>query len=92
MFIFFQVCFGEIKKDKGNEFIRFFVQKSGQKFVIGIFFFEKFFYINFDFVFEDDFELFYDWKYGSVYFVGYKVDNIDLYFLQILYQILFYLI
>lgn len=72
-----QACFGDIKKDKGSEFVRVFAQKDGQKFVIGILSLEKFPHINLDLVFEDEFELSHDWKHGSVHFAGYKADNPD---------------
>uniref|UniRef100_A0A7C9DMB9 Histone deacetylase n=1 Tax=Opuntia streptacantha TaxID=393608 RepID=A0A7C9DMB9_OPUST len=72
-----QACLGEVKKDKGSEFVRLFAQKDGQKFVIGILSLEKFPHINLDLVFEDEFELSHDWKHGSVHFAGYKADNPD---------------
>ncbi|KAJ8451205.1 hypothetical protein Cgig2_013977 [Carnegiea gigantea] len=78
-----QACFGDVKKDKGSEFVRLFAQKDGQKFVIGILSLEKFPHINLDLVFEDEFELSHDWKHGSVHFAGYKADNPDAYPFQL---------
>ncbi|GAB4856496.1 hypothetical protein Ancab_014411 [Ancistrocladus abbreviatus] len=70
-----QACFGEVKKDKGNEFVHLYAKKDGQKFVLGNLSLEKFPHLNFDLVFEDDFELLHDWKHGSVHFAGYRSFN-----------------
>ncbi|CAO2824093.1 unnamed protein product [Amaranthus hypochondriacus] len=70
-----QACLGEIKKDKGNEFVRVFVQINGQKFVIGMLSLERLPHLNLDLVFEDEFELSHDLKQGSVHFAGYKADD-----------------
>ena len=72
---FCQACLGEIKKDKGNEFVRVYVQINGQKFVIGMLSLERLPHLNLDLVFEDEFELSHDLKQGSVHFAGYKADD-----------------
>ncbi|XP_057252192.1 histone deacetylase HDT1 [Beta vulgaris subsp. vulgaris] len=70
-----QACLGEVKKDKGNDYIRLYAQKNGQKFVIGMLSHERLHNLNLDLIFEDEFELSHDLKQGSVHFAGYNVDN-----------------
>ncbi|GMH26321.1 hypothetical protein Nepgr_028164 [Nepenthes gracilis] len=60
-----QACLGEVKKDKSNEYVHLYANKDGQKFLLGNLSLEKFPHLNFDLVFEDDFELSHDWKHGN---------------------------
>ncbi|CAA7405417.1 unnamed protein product [Spirodela intermedia] len=67
-----QASLGETKKDKGNESITVYVKFNDQKLVIGSLSAEKCPQIQYDLVFEKEFELSHNWKKGSVFFVGYK--------------------
>ncbi|XP_021764823.1 histone deacetylase HDT1-like isoform X2 [Chenopodium quinoa] len=70
-----QVCIGEIKKDKGNDYIRLYVHKNGQKFIAGMLSLERIPQVTLDLIFEDEFELSHDLKQGSVHVIGYRVDD-----------------
>uniref|UniRef100_A0A803MQN3 C2H2-type domain-containing protein n=1 Tax=Chenopodium quinoa TaxID=63459 RepID=A0A803MQN3_CHEQI len=60
-----QVCIGEIKKDKGNDYIRLYVHKNGQKFIAGMLSLERIPQVTLDLIFEDEFELSHDLKQGK---------------------------
>ncbi|XP_059659346.1 histone deacetylase HDT1-like [Cornus florida] len=70
-----QAALGEGKKDKGNIFVPLRVNVGGQKLILANLSAERFPQITFDLVFDKEFELSHDWKNGSVYFSGYKVDS-----------------
>ncbi|KAJ8641295.1 hypothetical protein MRB53_017989 [Persea americana] len=66
-----QASLGEVKKDKGSDFVPLSVKVGDQKIVIGILSSEKCTHMSLDLVFEKEFELSHNWKHGSVYFCGY---------------------
>lgn len=70
-----QAALGEGKRDKGSELVPLRVNINDKKFVVGSLSEDKFPQINFDLVFEKEFELSHDWKNGSVYFCGYMADH-----------------
>ncbi|XP_065852169.1 histone deacetylase HDT1 isoform X2 [Euphorbia lathyris] len=70
-----QACLGDLKKDKGNESVCLFLKVGDRKFVIGRLSAEKCPQLSFDLAFERSFELSHNWKYGSVYFNGYKMNQ-----------------
>ncbi|XP_058739100.1 histone deacetylase HDT1-like isoform X2 [Vicia villosa] len=65
-------CLGEVSKDKGNEPVSLYVKFDDKKVQLGTLSSEKFPQTSYDLVFEKDFELSHNWKYGSVFFTGYK--------------------
>ncbi|KAI3989821.1 hypothetical protein MKX01_040791 [Papaver californicum] len=65
-----QAALGETKK--GNENVVLFVNFKGQKLMLGTLSLDKCPQINYDLIFEKEFELSHNWKNGSVYFSGYK--------------------
>ncbi|KAI3989678.1 hypothetical protein MKX01_036287 [Papaver californicum] len=65
-----QAALGETKK--GNENVVLFVNFKGKKLVLGTLSLDKCPQINFDLIFEKEFELSHNSKNGSVYFSGYK--------------------
>ncbi|XAR64629.1 Histone deacetylase [Bertholletia excelsa] len=70
-----QACLGAFRKDKGSESVYLNVTIGGRKLVLGTLSTEKFPQLQFDLVFDKNFELSHNWKNGSVYFYGYKCDN-----------------
>uniref|UniRef100_A0A803N6Q7 Uncharacterized protein n=1 Tax=Chenopodium quinoa TaxID=63459 RepID=A0A803N6Q7_CHEQI len=60
-----KVCIGEIKKDKGNDYIRLYVHKNGQKFIAGMLSLERIPQVTLDLIFEDEFDLSHDLKQGK---------------------------
>ncbi|CAK9165283.1 unnamed protein product [Ilex paraguariensis] len=70
-----QASLGEVKGTKGNESVSLFVNVDGKKLVLGTLFSDKLPQQQFDLVFDRDFELSHNWKNGSVYFYGYKLNN-----------------
>ncbi|KAL6988347.1 hypothetical protein U1Q18_014098 [Sarracenia purpurea var. burkii] len=70
-----QACLGEVKKDKGNEYVHLYATVDGKKLVLGTLSSEKFPQLQFDLAFNKKFELSHNWKKGSVYFCGYRCDN-----------------
>ncbi|CAM8898069.1 unnamed protein product [Rhodiola kirilowii] len=69
-----QASIGESKKGK-DEMVPVHVKIGEQKLVIGTLSAEKFPQIQYDVVFEKDFELSHNGKNGSVFFCGYKTQN-----------------
>ncbi|XP_078441293.1 histone deacetylase HDT2-like [Wolffia australiana] len=70
-----QVTLGEGKKEsKADERATIFVNFDNKKLVIGTLSADKCPQISYDLVFEKDFELSHNWKNGSLFFVGYKVQ------------------
>ncbi|KAL9676383.1 hypothetical protein QQ045_004597 [Rhodiola kirilowii] len=69
-----QASIGESKKGN-NESVPVHVKVDDQKLVIGTLSADKFPQIQYDVVFEKDFELSHNWKNGSVFFCGYKTQN-----------------
>ncbi|KAI0522782.1 hypothetical protein KFK09_005167 [Dendrobium nobile] len=67
-----QASLGEIKKDKGTENVPVFVKFNDQKLVLGTLSTENCAQIQYDIVFEKEFELSHGSKNTSVFFVGYK--------------------
>ena len=67
-----QASLGETKKDKGSESVTVYAKFGDQKLVIGNMSAESIPQIQYDLVFEKEFELSHNWKKGSVFFVGYK--------------------
>ncbi|CAI0408109.1 unnamed protein product [Linum tenue] len=67
-----QATLGECKKDKGNGSVSLSVKVGGKKLVLGTLYPEKVPQLQFDLVFERDFELSHTGKNGSVYFMGYQ--------------------
>ncbi|XP_072980702.1 histone deacetylase HDT2-like isoform X2 [Typha angustifolia] len=67
-----QASLGETKKDKGNENVPVFVKFNNQKLVLGTLSMEKCAQIQYDLVFEKEFELSHSSKNTSVHFCGYK--------------------
>ncbi|XP_020581485.1 histone deacetylase HDT1-like isoform X2 [Phalaenopsis equestris] len=73
-----QASLGEIKKEKGSEYVPIFVKFNDQKLVIGNLSADKCAQIQYDLIFEKEFELSHGSKNSSVFFVGYKrVNEID---------------
>ncbi|CAL1373076.1 unnamed protein product [Linum trigynum] len=72
-----QATLGECKKDKGNGSVSLSVKVGGKKLVLGTLYPEKVPQLQFDLVFERDFELSHTGKNGSVYFMGYKVREAE---------------
>ncbi|PIN03196.1 Histone deacetylase [Handroanthus impetiginosus] len=70
-----QACLGELKKEKGTETVYLFVNVDGKRLVLATLFTDKSPQQQFDLVFDRDFELSHNWKSGSVYFCGYKVNG-----------------
>ncbi|KAL5060156.1 hypothetical protein RYX36_031760 [Vicia faba] len=68
-------CLGEISKDKGKEPVSLYVKFGDKKVQLGTLSSEKFPQTSYDLVFEKDFELSHNWKYGSVFFTGYKFQS-----------------
>ncbi|KAL5559079.1 hypothetical protein UlMin_035290 [Ulmus minor] len=68
---FSQACLGETK-DKGNEVVYLNLNIDDKKSVIGNLSLDKNPHMQFDLVFEKDFELSHNWKNGSIYFYGYQ--------------------
>ncbi|PKA56936.1 Histone deacetylase HDT1 [Apostasia shenzhenica] len=67
-----QASLGEVKKDKGSENVPIFVNINNQKLVIGNLSGDSCAQIQYDLVFEKDFELSHGSKSTSIFFVGYK--------------------
>ncbi|PKU82649.1 histone deacetylase HDT2 isoform X2 [Dendrobium catenatum] len=67
-----QASLGEIKKDKGTGNVPVFVKFNDQKLVLGTLSTENCAQIQYDIVFEKEFELSHGSKNTSVFFVGYK--------------------
>ncbi|CAL5194175.1 unnamed protein product [Lathyrus oleraceus] len=68
-------CLGEVSKDKGNEPVSLYVKFGDKKVQLGTLSSEKFPQTSYDLVFEKAFELSHNWKYGSVFFTGYKFES-----------------
>ncbi|URD72233.1 Histone deacetylase [Musa troglodytarum] len=68
-----QASLGEVK-DKGNEGVPVFVKFDNKKLVIGTLSADKCAQIQYDLVFEKEFELSHGSKNTSIYFLGYKTD------------------
>lgn len=66
-----QASLGEVK-DKGNEGVPVFVKFDNKKLVIGTLSADKCAQIQYDLVFEKEFELSHGSKNTSIYFLGYK--------------------
>ncbi|XP_010452271.1 PREDICTED: histone deacetylase HDT3 [Camelina sativa] len=71
-----QAALGDSKK-KVKEPIQLFVEVGGQKLIIGNLSHGKFPQLSTELVLEKGFELSHNWKNGSVFFTGYKVDASD---------------
>ncbi|THU62781.1 hypothetical protein C4D60_Mb01t08750 [Musa balbisiana] len=71
-----QASLGEVK-DKGNEGVPVFVKFDNKKLVIGTLSADKCAQIQYDLVFEKEFELSHGSKNTSIYFLGYKTDMLD---------------
>ncbi|XP_020687240.1 histone deacetylase HDT1 isoform X2 [Dendrobium catenatum] len=67
-----QASLGESKKEKGSENVPIFVNVNNQKLVLGTLSTEKCAQIQYDLVFEKEFELSHGSKNTSVFFVGYR--------------------
>lgn len=67
-----QASLGVNKKEKGSETVQIFVKVNDQKLVIGTLSTEKCTQIQYDLVFQKDFELSHGSKSTSVFFVGYR--------------------
>ena len=59
-------------KSKGNDAVYLNLKVDDKKFVIGNLSSDKNPQMQFDLVFEKDFELSHNWKHGSIYFCGYQ--------------------
>ncbi|MCI07148.1 histone deacetylase HDT1, partial [Trifolium medium] len=68
-------CLGEVNKDKGGEPVSLYVKIDNQKLQLGTLSSEKIPQISFDLVFEKEFELSHNWKYGSIFFTGFKMES-----------------
>ncbi|XP_004494142.1 histone deacetylase HDT1 [Cicer arietinum] len=68
-------CLGDVRKDKGSEPVSLYVKIGDQKLVLGTLSSEKFPQISYDLIFEKEFELSHNWKFGSVFFTGFKVES-----------------
>ncbi|XP_074584715.1 histone deacetylase HDT2-like [Curcuma longa] len=68
-----QISLGEIKKEKGAEGASVFVEFDDKKLVLGTLSAIKCAQIQYDLVFEKEFELSHGSKNTSVYFLGYKI-------------------
>ncbi|XP_019084539.1 PREDICTED: histone deacetylase HDT3-like isoform X2 [Camelina sativa] len=71
-----QAALGE-SKNNVKEPIQLFVKVGGQKLIIGNLSHGKFPQLSTELVLEKGFELSHNWKNGSVFFTGYKVDASD---------------
>uniref|UniRef100_A0A7N0USY8 Nucleoplasmin-like domain-containing protein n=1 Tax=Kalanchoe fedtschenkoi TaxID=63787 RepID=A0A7N0USY8_KALFE len=69
-----QASIGESKKGK-DESVPVYVKIGEQKLVIGTLSADKHPQIQYDVVFEKDFELSHNWKSGSIFFCGYRTQN-----------------
>lgn len=67
-------CLGEVSKDKGSDPVSLYVKFDGQKLQLGTLSSEKFPQTSFDLVFGKKFELSHNWKYGSVFFSGFRIE------------------
>nr|XP_009412671.1 PREDICTED: histone deacetylase HDT1-like isoform X1 [Musa acuminata subsp. malaccensis] len=67
-----QASLGETKKDKGNENILIYVKFNNQKLVLGTLSADKCAQIQYDLVFEKEFEISHNSKNASVYLCGYR--------------------
>ncbi|RZB48671.1 Histone deacetylase HDT1, partial [Glycine soja] len=67
-------CMGDVTKDIGGGPVALYVKFGNQKFVLGTLSSDKFPQISYDLVFEKEFELSHNWKYGSVFFTGFKAQ------------------
>ncbi|XP_042468272.1 histone deacetylase HDT2-like [Zingiber officinale] len=67
-----QISLGEVKKEKGAEGASVFVKFDDKKLVLGTLSAEKCAQIQYDLVFEKEFELSHGSKNASVHFLGYK--------------------
>ncbi|XP_039032869.1 histone deacetylase HDT1-like [Hibiscus syriacus] len=65
-----QASLGELKNKA--ESVPLYVNVDGKKLVLGTLSHQNCPQLNFDLVFDQDFELSHNWKNGSVYFLGYK--------------------
>ncbi|GMI81696.1 histone deacetylase 3, HISTONE DEACETYLASE 2A [Hibiscus trionum] len=65
-----QASLGESKNKA--ESVPLYVNVGGKKLVLGTLSHQNFPQLNFDLVFDAEFELSHNWKNGSVYFLGYK--------------------
>ncbi|XP_042468273.1 histone deacetylase HDT2-like [Zingiber officinale] len=72
-----QVSLGEVKKEKAAEGVSVFVKIDDKKLVLGTLSADKCNQIQYDLVFEKEFELFHGSKNTSVYFLGYKTAAFD---------------
>ncbi|CAN4118273.1 unnamed protein product [Withania somnifera] len=70
-----QASLGEVKKDKGSEPVCLSLTIDGKKLVLGTLSSDKLPQQQFDLVFDRDFEIYHNWKNGSVYVFGYKAPN-----------------
>jgi hypothetical protein len=68
-------CLGDVTKDKGGEPVSLYVKIDNQKLQLGTLSSEKIPQISYDLVFEKEFELSHNWKYGSVCFTGFKMES-----------------
>ncbi|CAD5163523.1 unnamed protein product [Musa acuminata subsp. malaccensis] len=85
-----QASLGEIK-DKGNDRVPIFVKFDNRKLVLGTLSAGNCAQIQYDLLFEKEFELSHGSKNTSIYFVGYKTEaqgDYDLYPFDICYQII----
>ncbi|URE35685.1 Histone deacetylase [Musa troglodytarum] len=72
-----QASLGETKKDKGNENILVYVTFNNQKLVLGTLSADKCAQIQYDLVFEKEFEISHNSKNASVYLCGYKTVALE---------------
>ncbi|CAN0926329.1 Histone deacetylase HDT1 [Linum grandiflorum] len=72
-----QASLGDCKKDKGNGSVCLYVKIGGKKLLLGTLSSENVPQISLDLVFEQDFQLSHSGKNGSVYFLGYKVEQAE---------------
>ncbi|XP_071719393.1 histone deacetylase HDT1-like [Rutidosis leptorrhynchoides] len=70
-----QACLGEIKSNKPSESVYLHVTIAEKKSVLATLYPERLPQQLFDLVFDQNFQLSHNWKNGSVYFYGYKVDQ-----------------
>ncbi|KHN02260.1 Histone deacetylase HDT3 [Glycine soja] len=59
-------CMGDVTKDIGGGPVALYVKFGNQKFVLGTLSSDKFPQISYDLVFEKEFELSHNWKYGNI--------------------------
>ncbi|KAK2418359.1 histone deacetylase HDT1 [Trifolium repens] len=69
-------CLGDVTKDKRGEPVSLYVKIDDHKLQLGTLSSEKIPQISYDLVFEKEFELSHNWKYGSVFFTGFKMESV----------------